>query len=274
MELISWIIGILSISLTSLFLTLRSMKGYHEEPTHFKTEYTLYLVQNPHQLTQEVLSQLYKRVSSKGHLLAIEILQKGSKKAVVIYASRDIIQLALGVLNLIELEDYSNIKSLDEVSAWEVGSRKKGILNLDRFESIKHVGLQEEEQFWWQIVTQPLGLEFLDALDKFFIDLFNNLGIQKVKPDILPQSSEELYSQNEFKVRVSIRAVVKTGDYKRRHELLSELAKVGDPAGLIKLPQRNSTAQVMKYYQSRSLPRDPQRCLTMNLEELTKLFKV
>lgn len=123
------------------------------------------------------------------------------------------------------LQRFSNVLGLLELEdysqkieagqSWEVGT-KNGLKQGSgaKFEMPEFLS---NEQFWWQIV--------LDA-----------------------QNTQE----TNFKA--VIRAVLQTEDHKRAVELEQKLSKIGTEIGLVVLPKEYTSAQIINFYQQRSVP--------------------
>lgn len=161
--MIFWIVLFAVIVLISFLLALRSMADFEESPTEKKHLYGLYLIRNSQSLNKSILDSIHKLILKDGLLLSLERLIKGGESALVIYGPQEILR-NFGVLNLLELEDYTGI-DLTALQAWEIGVRKqKKIKSIDSFfKSLPR--LSGNEQLWWQMV---LKAENSPAEDKFF----------------------------------------------------------------------------------------------------------
>lgn len=150
-----WVLFLLII-LISFSLAYLSMKDFQTSPEDFSTQNGLFLIRKPERLTPKVMSFLYEATKGKGLILTLERLFKGSQSALVIYGPKSVLEGLIPTLDMIELEEYSApIKSESdgeiEVSAWEIGIRKKFskeslFLNFPKLES--------REQIWYQMVLQ------------------------------------------------------------------------------------------------------------------------
>ncbi len=211
-----WIALFLIVLAISLVLAIQSMADYETRPAHFSTPYTLFLVTKEKELNQDILQDLHRSLLQKGFILSLERLFRGGRRALVLYGPSAILKPLSGRLGLIELEDYSKreIKPGQGVVAWEVGRKAQDdkLVVGNIFQNIPE--FTEEEEFWWQVVTQPTK------------DSFKSI----------------------------IRAVVLAVDQRRASALQNELLQIGKDKGLSLLPQAYSTPQMVKLYQDRSIP--------------------
>lgn len=210
------------------------MRDYAEMPSASSTVYSLYLIKNEAGLNDEILKKINEIINQKRLIVSFERLFKGSKKALVVYGPAVILKQFTTVLDLVELEDYSlKFDHITEgILAWEISSKNfrkvdkpliyqatgNPIVDLNKIS----VNLSENEELWWQVVTQPKCEK--DRLQVFF--------------------------------KVLIRAVVVTGDYDRAEKIKSKIDEAVKQTNLVTVPQIYSTAQEMKFYQKRSLPQN------------------
>lgn len=219
--MIIWVILFAVIILTSFVLAFRSMQGYREMPVHSQTLYSLYLIKNEANLTEDLLTRINLIIDQKRLVVSFERLCKGSKKALVVYGPVAILKTFSEELNLMELEDYTlgNIKDQPKLS-WEISSknfqdhRKE---NIGFYEISKD--LLDGEQFWWQLVLQP----------------------QCEKRGLQPM------------FKALIRIVVIAANEKNQ-EIKKILDKIIKDSELLALPQAYSSEQIFRFYQQRSLP--------------------
>lgn len=130
------------------------MRDYHEKPESFSKAYSLFLIGKQDGLAPGLLDSIYQKSLPEKPILSFERIFKGSKRALVVYGpTATLLDQFKEPLGLTEVEDYSK-KTEGKISAWEVGS--KGNLSLEKFDLLKEVhDLKTDEQFWWQLVSQP-----------------------------------------------------------------------------------------------------------------------
>lgn len=216
-----WIALFLLVLAVSFILALKSMKDFAERPSHFRINYSLFLIRRPEALNAEILKELYQKLASKSFILSFEKLFKGPKEALVVYGPTTILQEFSQALDFLELEDYSQ-KLRENVAAWEVGLKAsaqklepKGKL----FDQMPQ--LTDGDEFWWQAVVRPTGT--------------------------VSEGQEPAFW-------VSIRAALQVIDKNRQQSLESELVKIGHQSNLAALPQAFTSNQLVKFYQERSFP--------------------
>lgn len=219
--IIIWIILFAVIILISFILALRSMRDYHEIPIHSKTAYSLYLIKNEANLTEDLLTRINSIINQKRLVVSFERLCKGSKKALVVYGPVPILKTFFEELNLMELEDYTfNDNEGQSKLCWEISSKNfqghpeksvgfyKALENLDN-----------GDQFWWQLVLQPLCEK--KGLSPMF--------------------------------KAMIRAVVITDSDEKNQKIKQAVDRIIKESELLVLPQIYSSKQVFEFYQQRSL---------------------
>lgn len=215
-----WIILFLAVIIVSFILAYRSVRDFYESPLDFKSNYSLFLIRHPEALSHNILTHLHRQVISEGLIFSLENLFKGQRRALTIYGPVAFLKPLEKVLNLLELEDYAQKIIFAETKAWEIGVKKNkqnGEISESGLEL--QVGLQEAEQFWRQMVLRPV-----------------NKG-----------------TGDEVLFQVAIRAIVTSHSEERLKNLSEELLKMGGSEGLAPLPQAYSTAQIIEFYQKRSL---------------------
>lgn len=120
------------------------MKDYQEIPGG-KQRYSAYLIRKPEFLTKPILETILDL--TKGKLLSLERLYKGTSSALVIFGPK-ILETRFGdLLSLLELEDYTKVSA--ELRAWEVTKMERSQLN-NIFDGLPQ--LSSDQQFWWQVV--------------------------------------------------------------------------------------------------------------------------
>lgn len=244
--MIIWIILFIVVTGISFWLAMRSMRNYQQKPSHFKTEYTLYLVQRPEQLTPEVVEELYKDALPTRAIISFEKLARGLRRALVIYGPVPLLQKYVQPLGLIELEDYTENVPVEQQTVWEVGSKgTPGTLLLP--------DLRDEEEFWWQIVLQPVA----GGIEKHYA--------------MAAKRSPEHHAATRFSAMV--RATLAVAEEHRRKLLSEELMKSSHQAGLLRLPSDYTSPQLAKLYKERVVPGVGNAPMVLTAEELLKLVR-
>lgn len=150
--MILWVILFLLVVATSFVLAVKSMKDFTDIPQNAKQEYGLFLIRKIQGFNATLLSHLNEKLLESGSILSIERLFKGKKSALVVYGPRKILLSLNHVLDLLELEDYTDV-NVGHISAWEIGIKDQSIewmsgqnifANLPQF--------LDSEQFWWQLI--------------------------------------------------------------------------------------------------------------------------
>lgn len=146
----------------SFVLALRSMADFEENPQEKKDAYGLFLIRNPSALNLSLLDSIHEQILRKGLIISFERLIKGRESALVIFGPKEVLSHFANVLNLLELEDYTQ-NTHDQIFAWEMGFKNpdKDVIE-NSFESFP--ALEKDEQFWWQIVL----LAKKDREDRYF----------------------------------------------------------------------------------------------------------
>lgn len=226
-----WIFLFLIIVAISLVLAIQSMADYHKEPRHLSTAYSLFLISKLSNLNSETLNKLYKSTLAEGLIISFERLFKGSRTALTVFGPKEILKPFTEDLGLLEIEDYSrktsivldkDLNSGKQPLAWEVGLKlqaQEGKPLENIFVGLPELG--DEEEFWWQLVLQPMKKKHKDL----------DVSFQAV-----------------------IRAVTLSESQERTQELQKEYLKIGKEQGLALFPQAYSTLQLIKLYQERTMP--------------------
>lgn len=219
--IIIWIVLFSVIILISFILALRSMRDYHEIPVHSKTAYSLYLIKNEANLTKDLLTRINSIIDQKRLVISFERLCKGSKKALVVYGPISILKTFFEELNLMELENYTlNDNEGQSKLCWEISSKNfqgRSEESVGFYKALED--LNDGEQFWWQLVLQPL-------CEKKGLSLM---------------------------FKVMIRAVVITDSDEKNQKIKQSLDQVIKESELSVLPQVYSSKQIFEFYQQRSL---------------------
>lgn len=213
--MLTWIILFVIVVFISFVLAFRSMVDYQEKPFNLAIQYSVYLIKNQYGLTEDVLKNLHRDTVKDNFILSFERLLKGDKSALVVFGPKTVLKSFVDILGLVELEEYSK-KQPAAFGAWEIGSKSTNLV-LENNLKIILPDLKNSEELWWQVVIQP----------------------QKDK-------------KADFKA--TIRSVLLAEDQKRVQELQSAISKFDPSTNLVTLPQLYSSAQVLQFYQDRSLP--------------------
>jgi hypothetical protein len=251
-----WFILFFVIILVSFILALRSLGDYYEQPVT-APGFSLFLIRNPKALTESFLQQLYNQALAERSIVSLERLFKGPKQALVVSGPTDLFKPYIEAFDLLELEDYSKRVSSDQlpdsVLGWEVGTKKNGQVSLNIQDIITQMPtLDDGEEFWWQIVLQPVA----GNLEQTFRQVSGVLvgggaATKKVEGQPMFQSV--------------VRAVVWAKGKKRAETLQNELTKIGSEEGLARLPQIYSSSQIVKFYQDRALHQFGVQAMPLNL---------
>lgn len=154
-----WILLFILSVVISYFLAYRSMKNYRERPQHFRTDSTLYLIQNPINLTESLLSQLLQSAKNNNSILSFERLFRGKRQALIVFGPSSLLADYKESLSLLELNDYTEkfTSKLEGVQVWEMIGKdlKSSASTHAQLPIANNLELLEDEQFWWQIATQP-----------------------------------------------------------------------------------------------------------------------
>ena len=253
--MLTWILLIVIVAIIAAVLAFKSMGDFQETPAKFSQRYSLFLIHKPEALTNELINELWKKALPSRQILAFERLFKGDKEALVVFGPINLLLAYSEVLGLLELEDYSKQKRIAEgqkqsILAWEVGTKNSpyDLVILKNFRSFVPK-LMPHEEFWWQMVLQPLNSGWEEALGKSVFSL------QEKTSKRSKNKTDELKAKEKMsKFQAMMRAIVWTEDKKRAQELEDELSKIGKEEGLVVLPQAYSSEQMVQFYQGRVLP--------------------
>lgn len=150
--MILWLILFILVVVISFILAARSMKDFTEIPTETE-DYSLFLIRKTDQLNGKLFSSLRSDLLRSGSFISFEKLFKGKKSALVIFGSRKLLIGYKDTLDLLELEDYTNV-NVEQISAWEVEVKNNGQGLTDEgqrlFSGLPH--FSETDHFWWQVI--------------------------------------------------------------------------------------------------------------------------
>ena len=195
------------------------MRHYREKPDNFKTQYSVFLIQNLENLTSTNIEVIFQQALKKQFIISFEKLNKGTKLATVVYGPREILLNFTSEFGLIELEDYTS-KLQHFVSCWEIGDKPNSNKRYQLESLVLDIPiLTDQEQVWRQIVIQ----------------------------------AEKSRSDESLKLRTSMRILMQSPDQHRlnnfNHQILSSLEEFG----LSFLPQVYSIHQLVRFYRERAL---------------------
>lgn len=134
--MILWIVLFILIVPLSYALALKSMKEFVQTP---EVDTSLYLIRNKHKFS-EALRLILHELQSSNLSIAFERLFKGKRSALVVFGPKKLLEKSVPILDLLELEDYTNV-DVNSISAWETGEKPK-----------KLPELKDDEQMWWQLI--------------------------------------------------------------------------------------------------------------------------
>ena len=229
-----WIALIFVLTAIAFVLALSSMSDFRIFATPGK-KYSLFLIRNIAVLDSLILQQLHPLVIKDKSLISIERLFKGKESALVIFGPRDILLNFKDQLSLLELEEYSTIQT-EDFNTWEMGIKPQVKLEVKKAFS-EPLELLDNEQFWWQIVLQPV-------IDK------------KQQPFFYTQ----------------VRAVFLYANQQRSDEVAPKLQNLTQ-GFLVKIPKPFTKKQILQFYQKRSIGKDEYNP-NLSSEDILKLFRI
>lgn len=163
--MILWVILFLLVVAISFVLAVKSMKDFIDIPSNASEEYGLFLIRKIQSVNTALLSHLNEKLLESSSILSIERLFKGKKSALVVYGPRKLLLSLNHVLDLLELEDYTDV-NVDQISAWEIGIKDPSIQWVDGQNIFANLPqFLDSEQFWWQIIINgSLNLQITAVL--------------------------------------------------------------------------------------------------------------
>lgn len=214
--MILWFVLFILVVAVSFVLAAKSMRDFTEISTS-NEEYSLFLIRKAERLNVELLNSIHNSLLRTNSIISFEKLFKGKNSAMVVFGPGKLLMAYKDLLDLLELEDYTNV-NVEEIFTWEVGIKNNG-------------------------QRAPEGE--VDNGQK----MFGNL------PQLL--ETEQFWWQVIFSgdQKAQITAVVISTDAKNRNSLTNNLQLLA-PERLIKLPKAFSNAQLLDFYQKRSLRKD------------------
>ena len=151
--MILWVVLFVLIVAISFVLAARSMRDFTEIPNKDE-EYSLFLIRQPQKLNTKLLESIHNDLAHSKSIISFERLFKGNKSALVVFGPKKLLVTQQNLLDLLELEDYTNI-NVENISAWEVGIKNNRSLDFPRDAQKILTNLPqllENDQFWWQLV--------------------------------------------------------------------------------------------------------------------------
>lgn len=153
--IILWIILFVLALLISYVLASRSMRDFSEVPT--SADYSLFLIRNVKGLNEHLLNLIYQDLQQTNAAVSFERLFKGQESALVVFGPRTVLTKFIKPLNLLELEDYTNVDGTS-VASWEIGIKNS---HQNDSQIPHHYGagpiLERHEQLWWQVIIWKGG---------------------------------------------------------------------------------------------------------------------
>jgi hypothetical protein len=216
-EMIIWFFIVFVVTFVSLLLTMRSLQGFREKATQNGLEYGLYLVRYPHLLSPTIIDTIAQKAIQNGAILSLEKLAKGSKKALVIYGPRVVLESFVQSQSFLEIEDYTLQNDHTRLNGWELGinTRHKDI-DLDSKLDSQMPFLEDDDQLWWQVTLRPksAGLEYKAW----------QWVIKKVQTYIkIPGLQGKKHNLESL---ATIRAIYLCDDDTRRHQKMPQMTKI------------------------------------------------
>lgn len=196
---------------------MQSMRNFREVPQAQEKDYGLFLIRKTINITADFLDQLHTQILKEGLIVSFERLFKGSESTLVLFAPRKITQNYLTSLDLIEIEDYTDVPK-EDILGFEMGTKSsdyKNNRNLQNFFG-NFPKLAVDETVWWQLIIMA-------KKERFF--------------EVLP------------------RMIVRGRDLIRAAEIEKKLHHLAG-GFLIKIPKPYSTGQILQFYKQRSLGKD------------------
>lgn len=234
--MILWILLFVLVLAISFVLAVKSMKDYAEIYEGTGQNFCLFLVRKTSGLNSQFFKFLHDDLLVSGKNISFERLFRGKESALVVFGPADLLTHFKDSLDLLELEDYTNVGQ--DYSGWEVGFKERVQGTGYRVEGIFD-GLPQfsnSDQFWWQLILWA-------GKDKQTSGLFQS----------------------------QIRAVIVSGDPARRKSLTQSLQSLAS-GQLFKLPGVFSSEQIINFYKKRSFQKNENPDL--NFGSILKLLQV
>lgn len=232
--MIFWVLLFILVVLISLLLAMRSMRNFREVPQAQEKDYGLFLIRKTINITLDLLDQLHSLIRREGFIVSFERLFKGNESTLVLFAPRRIAQDYLDLLDLIEIEDYTDVPK-EGILGFEMGTKKsdhKKNKNLQNFFA-NFPKLEDSETVWWQLIIMA-------KKERFF--------------EVLP------------------RVIIKGRDLIRAAEIEKKLHHLAG-GFLIKIPKPYSKGQILQFYKQRNFGKDMHNP-TITSNEILNLIKL
>lgn len=232
-----WSLIILSILAISVFLAVRSMHDFQEDPARAGLEYGLFFIQKPGALIT-LLPTLYSQLLKERLIVSFERLNRGGKIALVWYAPKLIAGKYDKELGLVEIDDYTNKTDRKNVSVLEF---KPTQVTDSTVRTVATVSASEDaqiEQVWWQLVIQPASPVWTEKLSHFI--WHGSFGQESVK------EGNQFYGV--------ARLVVVGENSRKREEYWLKASQQAKASGFEPLRSVYTSAQKLQYHSKRLLP--------------------
>lgn len=183
--MILWIVLFLLVISISFVLAAKSMRDFTHIPDAQK-EYGLFLIKNPGAINKHLLDSFIDYLIKSDAYISFERLFKGNKTALVIFGPKVLLSKYDDILNLLELEDYTDVE-VEHVSVWEVSVKEAGNENDQKIFNNMPVLLGNEE-FWWQVIfSDSLKPQILGVVVSADIERKRNLSekLHNLAPDLI-----------------------------------------------------------------------------------------
>lgn len=254
-----WMIIFFLIAIVSFILALRSMVTFRQNPKDISSDWGVFLIGNPQNLTQDLLDQLYQLCLNKRLIISLERLFKEGKTALVIFGDKSILGTFSQNLGLLELEDYSSAANAKNALVWDY-SVKRGARLSEYFGtlSLENLDLAVNEQFWWQVTLQPLG----NKLDRTLFKLYQKL--LGCNASNFTQSQDKVFIAN-------VRGVLISDHDKFDVDRFNKIAR---QFNLVTIPTPLKSYQKVNFYQSRQLSFAANLAILLTSDQILPLISV
>lgn len=206
----------------ALFLAYRSMRDYRQLP-QAGVEHGLYLVQNPGAVNPSLFRKIGQLMTSPEVLMSLEVVVKGSDKALVIYGPKQLVA-QLPEANLLEIEDYQAGLAPEKTEILELNVRQKAGDYINTANLFADLGLSEDERFGWQMVIQPTDPP--QPIWQATVRIFIWSATAQRQAEIRQQITARLTEQTKFEIqssKLSLSQLLKV--YAKRSLIPEELIK-------------------------------------------------
>lgn len=215
--MIFWVLLFILVVLISFFLAMQSMRNFREVPQAQEKDYGLFLIRKTINITTDFLDQLHTQILKEGFIVSFERLFKGSESTLVLFVPRKIAQNYLTSLDLIEIEDYTDVPK-EDILGFEMGTKSSGNKNNKNLQNFfgNFPKLADDETVWWQLIIMAKKESFFE---------------------------------------VCPRVIVKGRDLIRAAEIENKLHHLAG-GFLIKIPKPYSIGQILQFYKQRNIGKD------------------